>query len=189
VNFPHTSPTLGYHRWSITYNVTSAPRSYAVHVRLPPVEHNLQRHPYATVTHTRPTSGYHRWSITANVTPTPRSPTCARHTYMAHVTLTLCSYSHTPNYLILHPYPFLMKYPLKLVERRIPAMAPSILLHPYTFLMKYPLKLVESRIPAMAPSILLYLTHVTLTLVETNLQRHPHALVANLWTSHIHRPR
>jgi hypothetical protein len=52
---------------------------------------------------------------------------CARHTYMAHVTLTPCSYSHTPNYLHLHTYTFLMKYPLKLFESRIPAMAPSIL--------------------------------------------------------------
>jgi hypothetical protein len=122
------------------------------------VEHNLQRHPYATVS-------------------------------------TLCtSHIHGPRYLntillLTDPYTFLMKYPLKLVESRIPAMSPSILLHPYTFLMKYPLKLLVSRIPAMAPSIRLYITHVTLTQVEPNLQRHTYAPVTNLWTPHIHRPR
>jgi hypothetical protein len=151
VTLTQVKPNLKRHHYP--QSPTCGLPAYITHVRLPLVEHNLQRHPYATVTHTRHTSGYHRWSIPSNVTPTPRSPNCARHTYMAQVTLTPCSYSQTPNYLQLHPYTFLMKYPLKLVESRIPAMAPSILLHPYTFLMKYPLKLVESRIPAMAPSI------------------------------------
>jgi hypothetical protein len=34
-----------------------------------------------------------------------------------------------------------------------------------------------------------YITHVTLTQVEPNLQRHPYAPVINLWTFHILRLR
>jgi hypothetical protein len=110
VTLTQVEPNLQRHPYATS--PTCGIPTYIAHVRLPPVEHNLQRHRYATVTHTRPTSVYHRWSITSNVTHTPRSPTCARHTYMAHVIFTPCSYSHTPNHLQIHPYTLLMKYPL-----------------------------------------------------------------------------